>query len=71
MLNPEDRVEYGLITQKDGEGKLKRDVGGRGSLEAESRVWKTKATVAVKILKHTDRISRAKNKWSRELRNTE
>jgi hypothetical protein len=30
-------------------------VGGRGLLEAEGRVGKTKATAVVKILKHTGR----------------
>ena len=39
-------------------------MGGRGSLEAESRAWETEATIAVKILKHTDRTSRAKKESS-------
>ena len=55
------RDEQNPITQKNGEGKLQGKVGERGSPEAESRAWKTEVTVAVKMLKHTDKTSRAKN----------
>lgn len=36
-------------------------MGERGSLEAESGAWETEVTVAVKMLKYTDKTSRAKN----------
>lgn len=45
-------------------------MGGRGSLKAESRVWKPKATMAVKILNYSERTSRAKDESSPKSRET-